>query len=151
MKKLFAIALMGVVATSMAFASTVGVPFFADNYSDGALPPAGAVGQFASYVGLKNNTTDDITLTVQYFAADGTEITADNDGTFVLGAGQGIGVRPVQDEGDTAPEFPDMTSGTAGAMLVTYFGKRGAVNGRLITIVENGQSAYLLPTGPEER
>jgi hypothetical protein len=151
MKKLFAIALMGVVATSMAFASTVGVPFFSDNYSDGALPPAGAVGQFASYVGLKNNTTDDITLTVQYFAGDGTEVEADNGGTYVLPAGSGVGVRPVEDEGGTAPDFPDMTTGTAGAMLVTYFGKRGDITGRILTLAENGQSAYLLPTGPEER
>jgi hypothetical protein len=150
MKKLFAIALMGVVATSMAFASTVGVPFFADNAT--TVFPENP-GDFTTYVGLKNNTTDDITLTVQYFDDTGAEVAADQGGTFVLTAGAGVGIRPATDVGDNplGETFPNMETGTSGAMLVTYFGKRGDVNGRLVSIVNNGQFAYLLPTGPEER
>jgi hypothetical protein len=145
MKKMLAVAIMGLVASTIAVGGTLSVPFFLDNAD--TFPPADGT-QF-TFVGVKNTTDAALTVTIQYWDDAGNELTPDPN-TFVVGAQQGLGFLPAGDQpAIEAEEVPNITSGDAGSLLMTFMGNRGDLQGRVLTIEPNGQSAYLMPTGPE--
>jgi hypothetical protein len=118
MKKLTFTALVLMIGT-VAFASTLGIPWYVDNAApNGSAPPIGKVagsayGQ-AAIVFLKNTTTADLPCTIMYYNMAGEELgpfgasttgnPADKDNTFYIPASAAVAFRPVQN--DTAVEPP---------------------------------------------
>lgn len=145
MKKLIAFSIMTVAA--VAFAHTIGVPFFLDIGPDNgeAYPAPGSdrVANTRTFIGVKNYTNEAKELTINYYTGAGAEA---GSGTATLAANQGVGWRPFGDdagaEGDGV-NFPNATTG-AGSATILYMGEEGDVGGRVITTEPGGQSAYLI-------
>lgn len=147
MKKFTMIAIMTLSVVAMA--GTLAVPFFADmgTESPATLRPAGS-DLFRSYVGIKNTTAEPMTISIQYWDATGADMTPDPN-TFTLGAQQGIGFRPKGQEAAFEDTRVPACAKATGSCLMSFMGKRGDLIGRCLTLDAVGQSAYLLPTGPE--
>ncbi len=152
MKKFTVIAIMTLSVVAMA--GTLAVPFFADQGSEdpATLRPASS-NAFRSYIGIKNTTAEVLTVSIQYWTAAGVDTTPDVN-TFTLGAQQGIGFRPAAQvaafEDTRVPACDSSVEGyKVGSALMTFVGSRGDLIGRVLTLDAVGQSAYLLPSGPE--
>ena len=92
MKKVLVIALM--LGTGLAYASTMGVPWFVDNAAIGSNPPA-AVGTLA-IVYVKNMATEVTNVTIEYFTQDGVSLgPAAGSNTFDINPGASVAFRPV--------------------------------------------------------
>lgn len=164
MKKFALIAMIGLVASSVAFAASLSVPFFNDRAGeDGNLRPADASGSFtgaAAYVGLKNQTNAPIVITLQYFQG-GTEYTPTAN-TWEIPANDTITFRPWATDAITEniwSAVPDMVNIDnlsqqifgIGALTVSWIGESTDVQGRVLEFWQNafggGNDAYLLPAG----
>ena len=94
MKKVLVIALM--LGAGVAFASTLGLPWFADNSPAGVIPPASFDGM--SLVYLHNNHSDVLEVTISYYSQVGNYIGPSYDNTFLISPNASLAFRPVQDD-----------------------------------------------------
>ena len=77
-----------ILGTSLAQAATMNVPFFRDF-------PSGATATSA-FIGIKNTSTNDQTITITYTAVNAAGNPEDQVGTFFLGANAALEWAPVQ-------------------------------------------------------
>lgn len=130
MKKIAIFALVCAVGVSMAFASSIKVPWFVDNAAAPAtLPPAGGI---ATIVYLTSNSDSVVDCTIAYYTAEGTFVGPADDGvsnTFSIAPRSSLAFRPVAD--DTAQE-----NALAGALVpnrpLTGAGNDGKKNGSCV-------------------
>ena len=138
MKKVLVIALM--LGTGLAYASTMGVPWFVDNAAIGSNPPA-AVGTLA-IVYVKNMATEVTNVTIEYFTQTGVSLgPAAGSNTFDIEPGASVAFRPVATdsivEGATyllVPNRPRTTAGGGdtkknGSILFTWSGGPNDIQG----------------------
>ena len=98
MKKVLVVAVM--LGAGLAYASTLGVPWFVDNAPTGANPPLGA--GTMGIIFIHNNHSEALEVTVAYYTAVGNYIGPDTGNTFSISPQASLGFRPVAD--DTAAE-----------------------------------------------
>jgi len=98
MKKVLVIALM--LGAGLAFASSIGIPWFSDGAATGAHPPQASGGKGAEqFIMLKNMDTADITCTIAYYNQDGLYQGPDAPAnSFIIPLGATVAFRPVQDD-----------------------------------------------------
>ena len=95
MKKVLVIALM--LGTGLAYASSLGVPWFVDNAPTGIHPPKAA--KVEGYIYVHNNHTEALNVTIAYYTMEGAYIGPDGpDNTFDIQPNASIAFRPVQDD-----------------------------------------------------
>lgn len=134
-----------VAAIGGVYAQTLGVPFFAD----ASTAPDGADGAPATFVALNNTTTGVITITLTYFASDGTQLNPPPTLTANIDPGASIAFRPVSDVGEpgVVPNRPTTDGKKNGSLRITWSGAATDINGRALILQGNQQSAFLLPSG----
>ena len=153
MKKFVVFAAVMIAVTGIAVASSLSVPFFLDNApADGTFPPSAGN---AAFIGIHNNTSSDIDVSIDYFDA-GQDGTVDQQTpavtSFVLPANSSFSFRPVADDPTTevaAAVVPNMPGGEfAGSASLSWVGGPGDIQGRVVQINANGnQHSFLLPPG----
>jgi len=150
MRKFVVVASLFVFGAGVALASSLSVPFYLDNaeaeFSGLGTPASGSAG----FIGIRNNTTEDIVVEVTYFNGAGNNVTPANN-TFELGAELATAFRPVATgvagSGDNS-DVPNATGGVAGAAILTWEGDPSDIQGRYQQFNNNGSAvAYLLPPG----
>ena len=140
MKKVLVVALM--LGAGLAYASSLGVPWFVDNAATGTGPIPAAEGDLG-VVFIHNNDTADLTLTILYYTQNGAFIGPDppND-TFVINALSSLAFRPVKSdypsvESATAEAIPDRPRTTTppndnkknGSIVFTWVGDKSFLTG----------------------
>ena len=109
MKKLVMFSVVMILASTVAQAATMNVPFFRS-------APTFATATNA-WVGIKNTSANDQTITITYTAVNASGVPEDQVGTFPLGANAALEWEPVQtlqgeNEGSVVPNMT--IQGTAG-------------------------------------
>ena len=94
MKKVLVMALM--LGAGLAYASSLGVPWFVDNAPTGVHPPRTA--QVEGYVFIHNNHSEVLDVKVAYYTANGFYIGPEYDNTFLINPYASLAFRPVQDD-----------------------------------------------------
>jgi hypothetical protein len=174
MKKLTVVAIMALVG-SVAFASTLSVPWFVDNASPNTGVPSTADGT-CGIVTLHNNLSTNITCAIAYYTQNGASIgpspAAGN--TFVVPALSSVAFRPYMDdpsaaetplgqESEVARAIPNRPRGTEngndnkknGSLVISWVGNAQAVQGTCALygkVTQEGQKfvntfGHLLPPG----
>jgi hypothetical protein len=117
MKKLGVLAAMACVGTTVAFASTISIPWFVDNAPVGNKIPGVAKG-VTGIVTLKSNRDIDLTCEIFYFTQSGVSIgpggnatLADSNNTFTLPARASLAFRPSVNDPDTSPGGQESPAG----------------------------------------
>ena len=114
MKKVLVIALM--LGAGLAYASSIGVPWFVDNGATGSSPPAKS-GSFGA-IYIHSNATATLECSIEYFTSAGVAIGPFVDNTFIIEPNASIGFRPVKDdslmEAAAARAVPNRPLGTDG-------------------------------------
>ena len=165
MKKVLLVALM--LGASVAFASSLCVPWFVDNAPVGAGYPPQLKGTM-TLVYLHNNTAADITCTIAYFTSSGVSIgPAAPDNTFVVPIASSVGFRPVRYDPSTSPggqessvavAIPDRPMGTEGgndnkkngSIKIEWAGANTDIQGMVTMVgVQNMPLDITNPTGPK--
>jgi hypothetical protein len=111
MKKVLVVSVLVLVGASIAFASSMSVPFFADNavVNGGTPPPAGQV----ALVYLKSNVPDVVTCEIIYYNSAGRELGPyPPNNTFTIQPFSGLAFRPVMMDPDGETTYVDPISGT---------------------------------------
>lgn len=166
MKKLsITLALVLTLGAGVAFASSLAIPWFVDNSPAGSgWPPTS---RNTTLVYLKNNTEDDITAEIEYFAPDGTPLgPAAPANTFVLPAKATTYFRPAIDdpvgslpgglpggqENAVALAVPNRPITTEqpqknGSITISWVGGPNDIQGMVATAGPNISYAHLLPPG----
>ena len=162
MKKVAIFAVAVALLTGTAMASSIAVPWFVDNAAVASgLPPAAGI---TSILYLKNNTTEDIEATIQYFTSTGVPMGpfAPGENTFSITALASIGARLVEDDssqeaspgGRDVPNRPrtgvagDAEFKKNGSAIVQWVGAPSDIQGQLTTWQAGGIGyAHLLPAG----
>ena len=149
MKKL-AVATLALTVASVAFASTLAVPFFLDN---GAGTPLSSGN--AGFIGIVNNTGENIAMSVYYRDSDLINRTPAMN-SFTLGANAQMAWRPaIADAGSEGPGVgvPDMNNlgdKKGGSAIMAWIGGAQDVQGRYYQKGSDGSfGLYLLPPGQE--
>ena len=162
MKKIAIFALVCAVGVSMAFASSIKVPWFVDNAPApaGGLPPSGGI---ATIVYLTSNSDTVVECTIAYYTADGTFIGPADDGvsnTFSIAPRSSLAFRPVAADtsqenelaGFLVPDRPITGPGNDGkkngSLVVEWTGASDLIQGQVTSW--NSQQfgyAHLLPAG----
>ncbi len=163
MKKALIVAVLLVAGTGVAFASSLGLPWFVDNapLESNLSTVQGVVG----LVFLHNNTSSNLTASIAYFSQDGTPLPISGSTTFNISANASIAFRPVQNdpsgevvagaggqegaEGNAVPDRPrDVDTKKNGSAVVTWAGVSTDVQGAYQEYRGGGLAlAYLLPPG----
>ena len=143
MKKL-AVAIIAVTVTSVAFAATIAVPFFADNYDAAANVSA------RGFIGIKSNSTEDLMINVFYYDNNGVNSTPPDFNSFELKAGTSKSWRP--SVGVNAGTDLDPSGTTLGSSVIAWDGEPTDIQGRYSQGQYEldqrvGQAMYLLPDG----
>ena len=94
MKKVLVIALM--LGAGLAYASTLGIPWFVDNSATGSAPPATTGVQ--GFIYLHNNNTAVVECTISYYTENGLYCGPTSANTFVIQPNASIAFRPVADD-----------------------------------------------------
>ena len=109
MKKLGFLALAAVVGTSVAFASSLSIPWFVDNAPAANFIP-GQVSGVTGIVYIKSNVSYNLTCTIEYFSQDGAPLgpannatLADTNNSFVVAPFSSIAFRPATDDPAATP------------------------------------------------
>ena len=160
MKKLsITLALLMVIGASVAFASSLAVPWFADNAptASGWPPPAPGV---TTLVYLKNNLAEDVIAEIEYFSAIGEELgPVYPDNTFVIPALSTVAFRPVANDPVAAggqesavavliPDRPrDVNPAKNGSATISWVGGPNDIQGMVASASSNISYAHLLPPG----
>lgn len=151
MKKAIVVLGVMVIGASAVLAQSVTVPFFRDNPNDSV----------TGFIGLKNNTTRDITLSIVYTQdEDGTPVPQTPAVTHLLPANASISWRPVQRDSDpggsnlegdgaavpnTSPRDGTGSTKFTGGVTITWTGSPGEVQGRYVETTPSGPFSYLAP------
>lgn len=174
MKKLTVVAIMALVG-SVAFASTLSVPWFVDNAPVNVGIPSSADGT-TGIVTLHNNLSTNVTCAIAYYTQNGASIgpspAAGN--TFVIPALSSVAFRPYQDdpsaaetpygqESEVARAIPNRPRGTEngndnkknGSLVISWVGHPQAVQGTCCLygrVTQDGTKlisnySHLLPPG----
>ena len=141
MKKVLVIALM--LGAGLAYASSIGVPWFVDTAGTGVHPPKTSKAE--GFIYLHNNHSEALEVTVAYYTAVGNYIGPDYDNTFIIQPNASLGYRPVatdwlyeSEEARKIPNRPRMTyppSNTLndtkknGSCVFTWFGDASYMSG----------------------
>jgi len=92
MKKLIAFGAVACVGATMAFASSIGVPWFVDNADPGTgLPPTSKT---TSVIFLHNNLGTDVECAITYYSSVG-DVFVPSPNTFIIPALSSVAFRPV--------------------------------------------------------
>lgn len=117
MKKLGVLTVMVGMGCSIAFASTIGIPWFVDGAPAGNKIPGVAKG-VTGIVTLKSNVDTDLVCEIFYFTQSGVAIgpagnatLADSNNTFVLPARASLAFRPNTYDPDTSPGGQESPAG----------------------------------------
>lgn len=109
MKKLGLMALLGVIGTSVAFASSLSIPWFVDNAPVANYIPGVASG-VTGIVYLKSNVSYNLTCSIEYFSQAGAPLGPANNATlgstnntFSIAPFSSVAFRPVRNDPDTTP------------------------------------------------
>ena len=169
MKKLGFFAVMLMVGASVAFASSISVPWYIDNAANNtAMDPV--AGSTASLIYLKNNSSDTTLCSIAYNAQDGSALGPEEGlNTFVIAPSATILFRPVAvndsdfaaggQEGATTgalvPDRPrDVNTKKNGSITIRFIGSPTTIQGELTANFKPGSAgaqlvsyAYLLPPG----
>jgi len=162
MKKLSTVMMMALIG-GMAFASSLGIPWFVDNAPDSQgfnWPPTQGT---RTYIYLHNNKTSSIVCSIAYYSAEGVFLgpqdnpnTPYDDTTFEIPPLSTVGFAPVANLGATGGEtsiaaaIPNrpLTDGKKnGAAVITWAGGPNDVQGMLATASSTMSFAHLLPPG----
>lgn len=93
MKKIVAFGLVAAVGVTMAFASSIGVPWFVDNAPVAAgIPPTTNT---LTLIFLHNNTNVDVVCDITYFSEQGQQLVPTPINTFNIPANSSMAFRPV--------------------------------------------------------
>ena len=152
MKRLLIVAVAMVFTVGGVYAFSTNVPWFVDN--DG---PAGdgASGQ-AAYVGLHNNSSADVVITVQYFTANGVDLGPAEDNTANIVGNSTVSFRPGGNFDGTSesaaaaavPDRPTVDGKLNGSIVISWTaGDELTVQGRELQQGSGQMSAFLLPPG----
>lgn len=158
MKKALIVAVLLVAGTGVAFASSLGLPWFVDN-----APTAQILSNTQGVLGLvflHNNTPGDLTASVAYFNQEGVPLPIAGSTTFNIAGNASIAFRPVADdpvadggqegiEGNAVPDRPrDVDPKANGSLVITWEGEPSDVQGAYQQYRGNNSSlAFLLPAG----
>ena len=109
-----ALVFLVLAGASVAFASTLGIPWFADVAAPGSgWPPVEGAGP-STIVYLKNNTADVLELDILYFSDVGLELGPyGEDARFEINPGATVAFRPVQTDPNTEPGGQEDEAGLA--------------------------------------
>tara|TARA_R110001592_G_scaffold27550_1_gene101771 strand:- start:28 stop:615 length:588 start_codon:yes stop_codon:yes gene_type:complete len=117
MKKLGISAIMACVGTTVAFASSLGIPWFVDGAPVANKIPGIARG-VTGIVTLKSNVDTDLVCEIFYFTQSGVAIgpggnatLADSNNTFILPARASLAFRPHRFDPDTSPGGQESPAG----------------------------------------
>lgn len=158
MKKLIAMSLVAMVCVGAAHGFMIAIPFWLDTGSaDGSYPPTTGT---VTYIGMRNGSTNDLDILLEFFDAAGANVTPTNN-TFVLTAGRGTGIRPgatdIVTEGDTPQARINSTASFPVGAAAIYWGGPSVptatiedIKSRVIAVSTAGsgesyESAYLAP------
>ena len=160
MKKLAVIGLVLMIGVSMAFASSLKVPWFVDNAAaDTTIPPAsGGIGLV--YLTSNDAGPADLVCAISYYQANGLSIGPDApNNTFPIAALSTLAFRPVADggtqEGAAGQAVPDRPAGDDGkkngSLVIAWEGVPTLVQGQYTFVSNNAvgivSTAHLLPPG----
>lgn len=162
MKKLSTVMMMALIG-GMAFASSLGIPWFVDNAPESqgfAWPPTQGT---RTYIYLHNNTTNDIVCSIAYYSAEGQFVgpqdspdTPYDDTTFEIPALSTVSFAPVANLGPTGgestvaaaiPNRPVPDNKKNGSAVITWAGGPNDIQGMLATANSSLSYAHLLPPG----
>ncbi|MGI6139412.1 MAG: hypothetical protein ACOYI9_10285 [Candidatus Hydrogenedentales bacterium] len=169
MKKLGLVMSVMVVLAGLAYASSIAIPWFADNApADVGWPPKPAIdrNQVVTLIYLKNNTEDVLTAEITYFSQDGDNLGPEfPDNTFSISPKASISFRPVAVdpdgsveggtvgglEGDEAVKVPDrprdVNTKKNGSATISWVGGPNDLQGMVATAGNAISYAHLLPPG----
>ena len=159
MKKFAIVAVVMALGAGVAFASSLGVPWFADNAGVAQdLPPAD--GRITTLIYLHNNLNATATCQIQYYSAIGQSLGPVTDNTFEISPNASIAFRPVADDPSTVsggqesveavlvPNRPrDVSPNKNGSCVIRWFGEPTDVQGMVLTVSVDSSYAHLLPPG----
>lgn len=146
MKKLMVVALMLMVGTGVAYGASLNVPWFVDNAGAAVGNPPVSTGSLGM-VFLHNNTSSNVTCSIAYYTAAGTNIGPSSpNNTFVISPNASIAFRPVADDpssvtggqeqpsGRVVPNRPSGTTGgndnaKSGSLVINWTGTSTDVQG----------------------
>ena len=158
MKKALFVAVLLVAGTGVAFASSLGLPWFVDNAPSGVI--LSNVPGVLGLVFLHNNTSSDMTASVAYFNQEGVPLPIAGSTTFNISANASIAFRPVADdpvadggqegvEGNAVPDRPrDVDPKKNGSLVITWAGDPTDIQGAYQQYRNQNQAlSFLLPPG----
>ena len=167
MKKFAMVAITLVIGTGVAFASSMGLPWYVDNAPNNAF--GSAFTGILSLVFLHNNTDETMTVSIEYFRQDGKGIgPKEADGnTFTVDPNASIAARLARDDTDIArggqedpvagglvpnrPFDPDVRKFN-GSAVFRWIGAPSDLTGQITSFVGFGDGTFaayqhLLPAG----
>ncbi len=170
MKKVAIVALTLVIGTSVAFASSLGLPWFVDDAPINAAAVGIPAGLVLSLVFLHNNTNETMTVSIEYFQQDGQGIgpLEENGNTFTVDPNASISARLGRDDTDglaggqedpsagglvpNRPVDPGEPNKLNGSAVFRWIGAPGDLTGQITNILglpDGTFTAYqhLLPAG----
>lgn len=169
MKKLGLVMSVMVVLAGLAYASSIAIPWFADNAPvDSGWPPKPAIdrNQVVTLIYLKNNTDDVVTAEITYFSQDGVNLGPEFPAnTFSISPKASISFRPVAVDPDGSvtggtvgglegaeavlvPDRPrDVDTKKNGSATVSWVGGPTDLQGMVATAGNAISYAHLLPPG----
>ena len=164
MKRFAFLAIVMALGAGVAFASSLGVPWFADPAGVAQGLPA-ADGKPTTLIYLHNNQDSEVVCQIQYYDRNGVALGPDTDNTFPIEGNASIAFRPFRDDpatvagGQEAPSglivpnkpITDLDGGANpsknGSAVVRWFGESTDVQGMVLTTSSAQPYAHLLPPG----
>lgn len=163
MKKALIIAVLMMVGTGVALASSLGLPWYIDNASENQ--NLSNVQGVLGLVYLHNNTDANLTANIVYYDQDGNLLVPTTTSqTFNISPNASIGFRPVATdpsgdvcagcggqegfEGGLVPNRPrDVNTKKNGSLVITWPGNSTDIQGAYQQFSGASSLAYLLPAG----
>ena len=153
MKRFLVVTAAMLLTVGAVYGYSTNVPFYLDNADSGGV---GTGGTQAAYVGLHNNSSEDVVITVAYFSADGVALGPATGNTAVITANASVSFRPGGDfqgasESAAAAAIPDRPTPDGklnGSIVISWTdGVEGTIQGREHQQTDSFAAAYLLPPG----
>ena len=164
MKRLAIVAVVMALGAGVAFASSLGVPWFSDGAGEATgLPPSD--GKTATLIYLHNNLTETAVCQIQYYNAVGGALGPEMNNTFEIEPNASIAFRPVRmdpasvaggQESPAAVLVPDRPTTTIagdpdtrknGSCVIRWFGESSDVQGMVLSVKIGQSYGHLLPPG----
>ena len=161
MKRFLIVTAVMVLTVGAVYGFSTNVPFYAD--TGGTSGSGTGVGQQSAYIGIHNNSSASVVITLKYFSADGVDLGPPTDNTATIIGNSSVSFRPAADysegatpgggsETDYAATIPDRptTDGSApnGSIVISWVtGDENTIQGREHQQNNAFAAAYLLPPG----